>query len=182
MDENETSQPQEENAVPEPQAAAPRAEWLEPDPEVERRLQEAGFSPEQAQLVYDLAEEYLGPVVGEMRARAEGEQHRQRLVEHFGGEAKWNETVRQIRSWARANLPDPVVDALAVSYDGVMTLHKLMQAGGEPSLGRTGAPREEALSEAELKQAMKDPRYWRDRDPAVIARIEAGFKRLYPGK
>jgi hypothetical protein len=27
---------------------------------------------------------------------------------------------------------------------------------------------------------MRDPRYWRDRDPAFIAQVTEGFKRLYP--
>ena len=26
---------------------------------------------------------------------------------------------------------------------------------------------------------MRDPRYWRQRDPEFIARVTAGFKRLY---
>ncbi len=27
---------------------------------------------------------------------------------------------------------------------------------------------------------MKDPRYWRDHDPAFVGRIRDGFKRLFP--
>jgi hypothetical protein len=28
---------------------------------------------------------------------------------------------------------------------------------------------------------VRDPRYWRQRDPEFIARVTAGFKRLYAG-
>jgi hypothetical protein len=38
-----------------------------------------------------------------------------------------------------------------------------------------GAPDDAALS-----QMMRDPRYWRDRDPEVIAKVTEGFRRLYP--
>ncbi len=34
--------------------------------------------------------------------------------------------------------------------------------------------------EAALRTLMRDPRYWRERDPAYVARVENGFKRLFP--
>lgn len=34
--------------------------------------------------------------------------------------------------------------------------------------------------EAALSQMMRDPRYWRDRDPELVARVTEGFQRLYP--
>lgn len=34
----------------------------------------------------------------------------------------------------------------------------------------------------ELREQMRDPRYWRDHDKEVVERIENGFKRLYGGK
>ncbi|WP_291297609.1 hypothetical protein [Elioraea sp.] len=47
--------------------------------------------------------------------------------------------------------------------------------------GRAADPAYRTQREGELKTAMKDPRYWRDRDPAFIQSVEAGFKELYPG-
>jgi Phage T7 capsid assembly protein len=38
----------------------------------------------------------------------------------------------------------------------------------------------EGESEAELSALMRDPRYWRDRDPELIAKVTEGFRRLYP--
>lgn len=37
-------------------------------------------------------------------------------------------------------------------------------------------------SDVELREMMRDPRYWRDQDPAYIKVIEDGFKKLYGGK
>jgi hypothetical protein len=41
-------------------------------------------------------------------------------------------------------------------------------------------PQERAAAEKELKNLMRDPRYWRDRDPAILNQVSNGFKRLYP--
>ncbi|MBT5809153.1 MAG: hypothetical protein HOI19_02205 [Rhodospirillaceae bacterium] len=35
--------------------------------------------------------------------------------------------------------------------------------------------------EAAIRGLMRDPRYWREKDPAYVARVENGFKRLFPG-
>ncbi|PIW30479.1 MAG: hypothetical protein COW30_02005, partial [Rhodospirillales bacterium CG15_BIG_FIL_POST_REV_8_21_14_020_66_15] len=47
---------------------APAMEGLTPDPEVNARLMEAGFTQAQAQLVYDLAAEKLAPLVQDLAA------------------------------------------------------------------------------------------------------------------
>lgn len=33
--------------------------------------------------------------------------------------------------------------------------------------------------EQELRNLMKDPRYWKLQDPEIVKRVEEGFKRLY---
>lgn len=33
--------------------------------------------------------------------------------------------------------------------------------------------------EDELRNLMKDPRYWKHQDPETVKRVEEGFKRLY---
>ena len=35
------------------------------------------------------------------------------------------------------------------------------------------------LSDSDLRRMMHDPKYWRDRDPEYIRKIENGFKKLY---
>lgn len=150
---------------------------FEPDGDLNARLHGAGFTPDQAQLVYDLAAERLVPMIREIAAEMEVERDMERLVAHFGGEEGWREASRQLLAWARRNLPAAAVDGLSTSYDGVMALHRLMSAG-EPQAMRPEA-RPGAEGEEELHRMMKDPRYWRDRDPAFVARVSDGFRRLY---
>ena len=49
-----------------------------------------------------------------------------------------------------------------------------MLGNESPSAAPAAEPTQEALVEM-----MRDPRYWRQRDPEFIARVTAGFKRLY---
>lgn len=153
-------------------------ELIESDPEVNQRLHEAGFTHRQAQLVYDLASERLLPMITEVASVFEAERQTEKLVEHFGGEARWRQIARQISAWGKAKLPAPVFEALSGTYDGVLTIHRMMVAD-EPKL-QTSPEREQSVqSDTDLKQMMKDPRYWRDQDPAVVQRVREGFRRIY---
>ena len=67
---------------------------------------------------------------------------------------------------------------LASSFEGVLALHQMMQAS-EPALLTGDTEPTVELDEATLVGMMRDPRYWRQRDPEFIARVTAGFKRLY---
>src|SRR3954471_9325564 len=69
---------------------------FESDPDLNRRLHAAGFTPEQAQLVYDLAAERLVPMIQQIAFDFEAEREIQRLITHFGGEDAWRETSRQL--------------------------------------------------------------------------------------
>ena len=37
-------------------------------------------------------------------------------------------------------------------------------------------------SEDGLRKMMRDPRYWRERDPEMVKKVTRGFKTLYPGQ
>jgi hypothetical protein len=149
------------------------------DPEVNALLHAANFTQDQAQTVYDLAAEYLSPMVSEVAAEFQAQVDR--LARHFGGEEKWRETAAQIKTWGRAKFPDEVSDALSGTYDGVMTLHKMMTEGtNEPGLTERAGSSTGSESEQGLQRMMQDPRYWRDHDPAFVERIRDGFKRLFP--
>lgn len=155
-----------------------RSELLEPDPEINAKLHEAGFSQDQAQLVYDLAADYVVPLIDETAAELEATRDAERLAAHFGGHDAWARFARQIRTWGEANLPKDVMDVLSSSYDGVIAMRQMMQAR-EPNVLRDADGPATAPDEAQLTQMMRDPRYWRDRDPAFIAEVTAGFERLY---
>ncbi|MGY8960517.1 MAG: capsid assembly protein, partial [Alphaproteobacteria bacterium] len=107
------------------------------DPKLNERLRAAGFTGEQAQMVYDLATEELMPVAEEIAGALQSEVDDRRLEAHFGGAGKWRETQRQLKSWGGANLPTEAFESLASSYEGVKTLHRLMQ-GSEPQIVQSG--------------------------------------------
>ena len=153
---------------------------LDVDPRVNARLHQAGFSPEQAQLVYDLAGEYFGPLLTDVAGRFEAQRTVDRLAQRFGGEDRWGEVAARLRSWGQKAFSPEVYEALSSSEDGVMAMHRLMEAdGGEPGLTRTTGGGQD-LSEKALKKLMRDPRYWRDNDPELVAKVRDGFRRLYP--
>ena len=149
------------------------------DDDVNRRLHEAGFTEAQAQLVYDLAAERLLPLIAEAAGQFEAERQVEKLREHFGGEDRFRRIAAQITAWGRTNLPAPVMEALSTTAEGVIALHRMME-GGEPGLARRGeAPG--ATDEAELRAMMRDPRYWRTREPEFVRRVTDGFRRMVGG-
>jgi hypothetical protein len=156
-----------------------RDDLVEPTPEINARLHEAGFTQEQAQLVYDLAAEHLLPVIDDAVAELRATRDAERLAAHFGGDAAWQNMARQVKTWGEANLAGDVYRTLSSSYDGVLAMHQMMQAR-EPSVLRDAEGPQGDLDETSLTRMMRDPRYWRERDPALVAQVTEGFKRLYP--
>lgn len=152
---------------------------ITPDEEVNNRLHAAGFSHEQAQLVYDLAYEKLAPLLAQADSELQSSAAISQLESHFGGKARWQETSRQIKSWGRSNLEPDVFNTLSSSVDGVKAMHKMMRTS-EPSLVGNHSELSGSRGETDLKQMMKDPRYWRDQDPAFVEQVRKGFQALYP--
>jgi hypothetical protein len=55
-----------------------------------------------------------------------------------------------------------------------------MMCGNEPP-SMADAPADGASGEGDLQAMMRDPRYWRRRDPAFVAQVTEGFKKIYGG-
>lgn len=154
-------------------------ELLGPDPDVNARLHVAGFTQEQAQLLYDLAADRLAPMVAEIAALFEADKQIDRLVNEFGGQERWKEMSTQLASWGKSHLPPHVFDALSTTSDGIIAMHKMMTKN-EPSLLRDIDTTASYPDEARLKEMMRDPRYWRDNNLSYIKEIQDGFKKIYP--
>lgn len=165
-------------ATPDDYQIAISNQLIASDPEINRRLHSAGFTQEQAQLVYELASERLLPMVSEIASLFEAETQINRLEQHFGGEQKWREIARQLDAWGRKHLPVRVFEALSTTHEGVLAMHRML-TGAEPCLQGSRDVIEQQPSEERLKQMMRDSRYWRDQDPAFVDRVREGFKRLY---
>ncbi|MBW8270688.1 capsid assembly protein [Caldovatus aquaticus] len=164
---------------PEDYAIEPRHELCGPDPEINARLHAAGFTCAQAQLVYDLAAERLLPLLAEAAQALETERALDRLRAHFGGEERFRRVAAQLSAWGKANLPASAFEALASTYEGVLALQSMMEKG-EPALARE-AEGGDAPDEAALRALMRDPRYWRTREPEFVRRVTEGFRRLVGG-
>ena len=153
-------------------------ELISSDPEINSKLHDAGLTSKQAQLVYDLAAEHMMPIIEQATADADRTQELTQLTSHFGGEQAWRSIAPQIKSWAEANLSDDVYAALSTSFDGVVAIHQMMQ-NREPSMISEAAVPSADVDKGLLNQMMRDPKYWRDHDPAFVARVTEGYKRLY---
>lgn len=148
------------------------------DPWINQTLHAAGFSNEQVQLVYDLAEAELMPIAEEIGRRYRMENDQQRLEQHFGGKARWREASRQIRNWAKRNLPDHAYQALSSSYEGILAMHAMIDKKEEPAM-LMGEKEKTGLEEKDLRKMMQNPKYWKEHDPTLINKVSDGFKRLY---
>lgn len=148
------------------------------DPETNSRLHAKGFTREQAQEVYNLAAEKLVPAIMQMSQEFNADREVEKLVAHFGGPEKWREVSRQLLVFGQKNLPPDTLDTLSSSFEGVMTLYKMMK-GQEPLVGGGASEAGPSMAERELHAMMRDPRYFRDRDPAFVAKVTDGFQRIY---
>jgi len=147
------------------------------DADINKRLHERGFTPDQVQMVYDLAVEKMVPMVLELADEFKAEREVDRLIAAFGGPEKWAEISRQLLAYGQKNLPPEVLSNLAGSFEGVMALYRLMR-GEEPVMSREDISSGSG-DERELQSMMRDPRYWKTRDPGFVAQVTEGFRRVY---
>lgn len=150
------------------------------DTQVNQRLFEKGFTMEQVQEVYDLAAEKFVPMILELANEFRADREVERLVAAFGGEDKWAEISRQLLAYGQKNLPPEVLSSLSSSFEGVMALYRMMQ-GQEPGIGLKPEMNGAQQSETDLAAMMRDPRYYRERDPAFVAKVTEGFQKIYGG-
>lgn len=151
--------------------------YFESDDELNKKLLESGFTKEQAQLVYDLAEERMIPMIIEIASCFECDKEKARLEEKFGGKEKWKEVSRQLLQYAKNKLPEQVIKGLSSSYDGVIALYNMMIEDA-PAMSVPDEV-EGSLPPEELHKMMQDKRYWQERNPEFISKVTEGFKKLY---
>jgi len=154
-------------------------EAITQDPDVNQQLFQAGFTSKQAQLVYDLAVEKVLPILENAGAEFEAERETAHLERHFGGTEKWRAMSSQLASWGKAHLSENIMGALSSTAEGILVMHRMMTEG-EPAILRSNSSATGTNGESQLHTMMKDPRYWRDRDPDFIDRVANGFQELYP--
>lgn len=147
------------------------------DDEINAKMHEKGFTNDQAQFLYDLAADKMVPLILDIAREFEAERQIDKLVQAFGGAERWQEVSRQLRAYALKNLPKDVLDGMACSFEGVMALYNMMQSG--KPLGVQPSQDTSALDAVALRGLMKDPKYWRDKDPAFIKKVSEGFRQVF---
>lgn len=150
---------------------------FESDPEINQRLHAKGMSQEQAQEVYNIAAEKMVPMVKEIATDFHADREVEKLLNHFGGVDQWKEVSRQLLAFGQRNLPADVLENLSSSYEGVLALYKMMKSE-EPGLKKK-AENPTGVGAQDLQSMMRDPKYWRDKDPATVAKVTEGFKSIY---
>lgn len=151
---------------------------FEPDSDVNKRLHAKGLSQEQIQEVYDLAAEKLVPMIAELAGDFQADREVEKLIEHFGGQDNWKEVSRQLLAFGQKNLPSDVLENLSSSYEGVMALYRMMK-GEEPNMMKMESAADNSSDMNDIKSMMRDPKYWKEKDPAFVAKVTESFRKLY---
>jgi hypothetical protein len=60
-----------------------------------------------------------------------------------------------------------------------MALYNMMKTGSKSPIAKENGGSFDAMDEQGLRAMMKDPKYWRDRDPSFIGRVSDGFQKIY---
>lgn len=103
----------------------------------------------------------------------------------FGGAEKAKSTIDACTAWSQTlDLSDGEKEEFDVmlSHDaGVTLLNKLREKAGEAPVPKdTGASAGNGgVTEADLQARMRDPKYWKEKDPAFIAKTTEMFQEFY---
>ena len=130
---------------------------------------ENGFSQEE----FNKGIEMYSQAVGNSQPNLEGE------AAKLGENA--NDRIQAASMFADKFFPAeaiPAVERMCESHEGILALETIMEAMKDGSF--TAETQSTAgQSEADLREMMNDPRYWKDRDPHFIKQVTEGFQGLY---
>ncbi len=151
---------------------------IELDNEANQTMHDAGFTHEQVQVVYDLAEKKLIPKLKNAEKNTNFAKEEMLLKEYFGSEENVEKVAKQVLSFAEKTFENDLAGQLCNSAKGVIGLYQMMHATKEPSTlaGNEGM---QNLSDQSLRKMMKNPKYWKDQDPEYIQKVKDGFADLY---
>jgi hypothetical protein len=92
-----------------------------------------------------------------------------------------NDRIQAASMFANKFFPEqaiPAVERMCESHEGILALEAVMEAMKDGSFTAETQP-SAGQSEADLREMMNDPRYWKDRDPHFIKQVTEGFQGLY---
>ena len=150
------------------------------DESVREKFYEIGLTGKQVEKIYEIAQDFLQPTLNNLFQLQTQTNAINELKNFFGGTEKMNEALRQINAFGERFLPSSAFDELCSTPQGIQGIYKMMQSM-EPEV-LTNKNASENLSDEDLRNMMRDPKYWRDQDAEYVRKIENGFKKLYSKK
>ena len=162
--------------VPDSADDYPHNELFDND-DIRQEFHKIGLTNAQVEKIYNIAQEFLSPVVSEIFSVQQESNAISELKKFFGSDEKMREAFIAIKSFGEKFLPRDAFDELCSTPQGIQGVYKMMQSM-EPSV-ETSTSEIQNLSDADLRHMMQDPKYWRDHDAEYIRKIENGFKKLY---
>ena len=162
--------------VPNDSSEYPRHDLYD-DEKLRDKFLEIGLTVSQVEKIYDIANEFLSPVISDLYSVQNENNAVNELKNFFGGNEKMKDALNAINAFGEKFLPRDAFDALCATPQGIQSVYKMMQSM-EPSV-ETNSGDTKNLTDADLRRMMRDPKYWRDNDVEYIRKIENGFKKLY---
>ena len=147
------------------------------DESVRNKFHEIGLTSKQVEQIYSIAEEFLQPTLKNLFELQKQTNAMNELKNFFGSTQKMNDALKEINAFGEKFLPASAFDELCSTPQGIQGIYRMMQSI-EPEV-LTDKNATENLSDDDLRNMMKDPKYWRDQDPEYVRKIENGFKKLY---
>ena len=147
------------------------------DESVREKFHEIGLTSSQVEQIYNIAEEFLQPTLKNLFQLQNETNAINELKNFFGGTEKMKEALREINAFGERFLPSNAFDELCSTPQGIQGIYKMMQSMEPEVLTNKNAT--ENLTDDDLRNMMRDPKYWRDHDPEYVRKIETGFKKLY---
>ncbi len=162
--------------VPESASEYPTHELYD-DENLRQKFFDIGLTCTQVEKIYDIANEFLSPVISDLFSVQDETSAINELKSFFGGETKMKDALNAINAFGEKFLPHDAFDELCATPQGIQSVYKMMQSM-EPSV-QIEQNENKPLSDSDLRRMMRDPKYWRDNDVEYIRKIENGFKKLY---
>lgn len=162
--------------VPESASEYPKNDLYD-DENLREQFLQIGLTKTQVEKIYNIANEYLSPIISELFSVQDESVAINELKNFFGGVDKMNDALRAINVFGEHFLPRDAFDALCATPQGIQSVYKMMQSM-EPDV-KTDKNETQNLTDSDLRRMMRDPKYWRDNDVEYIRKIENGFKKLY---
>ena len=162
--------------VPESASEYPKNDLYD-DENLREQFLQIGLTKTQVEKIYNIANEYLSPIISELFSVQDESVAINELKNFFGGVDKMNDALRAINIFGERFLPRDAFDALCATPQGIQSVYKMMQSM-EPDV-KTDKNETQNLTDSDLRRMMRNPKYWRDNDVEYIRKIENGFKKLY---